>query len=645
MDNSLLEENLTCRLCNDYFVDVVTLTECGHSFCRSCLLKNLRKETRCPTCFNDFDENMNDVFKSDQCLQNMVYKMVPGLFWKELKRIKRARPTKTEHQTIRKNNLLELATRICEPDEKISFVVEYIPLYKVLEKLEPKQLSPSEESLPTSQIHDESFKRYFRCLAKAKFQSIKKLLELKLVATESYSVHLLDNELRYVLEDELTLQDVVYLYHWDRQQPLQIYFTLIRSADEEDPPPVLDAEEMPTINTEQLGDTETKNSHLSNSEKCKSPSLQIPNLSIQLPPNSFNEGIINYPIITTVEVERTVSSDTRSPVPRKKRNTNSTRNVLKKTEQQSEELTLMSSTHINSDSVNASESKVAPLITTASELSSSTSRIRDSTTNSNGKQYQKLQKTDAAAAKSAQNNSPSRYQNFVSYPNSNTIGSNISSLPTISVGSVPSLLPNLPIQPPMPILPKTPQQHLQQHLLPMALPAGFIPSTSYFSGYDPISMAAANSQLQKMFMTFMAHQHQQQQQQQQQQFSFNQTNMVDRVGNPGGSGGHIGTSGNKSDSPKRRIRQRIQDDSARKRTTMQPTMVITNGYIKKSPHKNNTMIPLPVTSTQIQIPKFLNNKSQPRSFEVQRHQGHNPVKAVRDTMAAAEALRLLSKNS
>lgn len=208
--------------------------------------------------------------------------------------------------------------------------------------------------------------------------------------------------------DELTLQDVVYLYHWDRQQPLQIYFTLIRSADEEDPPPVLDAEEMPTINTEQLGDTETKNSHLSNSEKCKSPSLQIPNLSIQLPPNSFNEGIINYPIITTVEVERTVSSDTRSPVPRKKRNTNSTRNVLKKTEQQSEELTLMSSTHINSDSVNASESKVAPLITTASELSSSTSRIRDSTTNSNGKQYQKLQKTDAAAAKSAQNNSPSR---------------------------------------------------------------------------------------------------------------------------------------------------------------------------------------------------------------------------------------------
>lgn len=187
--------------------------------CRSCLLKNLRKETRCPTCFNDFDENMNDVFKSDQCLQNMVYrlfcsfnwlikewltikvyKMVPGLFWKELKRIKRARPTKTEHQTIRKNNLLELATRICEPDEKISFVVEYIPLYKVLEKLEPKQLSPSEESLPTSQIHDESFKRYFRCPAKAKFQSIKKLLELKLVATESYSVHLLDNELRYVLE-------------------------------------------------------------------------------------------------------------------------------------------------------------------------------------------------------------------------------------------------------------------------------------------------------------------------------------------------------------------------------------------------------------------------------------------------------------
>ncbi|XP_032998256.1 zinc finger protein RFP-like [Lacerta agilis] len=50
---SLCDE-VTCSICQDYFKDPVTIAECGHNFCRSCLRQCWRKleatENSCPQC-------------------------------------------------------------------------------------------------------------------------------------------------------------------------------------------------------------------------------------------------------------------------------------------------------------------------------------------------------------------------------------------------------------------------------------------------------------------------------------------------------------------------------------------------------------------------------------------------------------------
>nr|CAI5834204.1 unnamed protein product [Callosobruchus analis] len=41
---------LTCHLCKGYLIDATTISECLHSFCRSCIIKFLQENSHCPVC-------------------------------------------------------------------------------------------------------------------------------------------------------------------------------------------------------------------------------------------------------------------------------------------------------------------------------------------------------------------------------------------------------------------------------------------------------------------------------------------------------------------------------------------------------------------------------------------------------------------
>ena len=74
-----INEHLLCSLCNGYFIDASTITNCNHSFCRSCLLKHLNANATCPKC------SCNKIkFRSDRILQRLVYKLVPNLYHNEV---------------------------------------------------------------------------------------------------------------------------------------------------------------------------------------------------------------------------------------------------------------------------------------------------------------------------------------------------------------------------------------------------------------------------------------------------------------------------------------------------------------------------------------------------------------------------------
>jgi len=84
-----INEMITCKICSGYLVDATTIVECLHTFCKSCIVKHLNSEDNntCPQC----DEVIHtshplNYIKFDRTMQDIVYKLVPGLEKNEYKR-------------------------------------------------------------------------------------------------------------------------------------------------------------------------------------------------------------------------------------------------------------------------------------------------------------------------------------------------------------------------------------------------------------------------------------------------------------------------------------------------------------------------------------------------------------------------------
>lgn len=78
---------ITCKLCKGYLVDATTLDLCMHTFCRPCVIKFIKEKPRCPECNLAIkDKRYLHRLKTDVTLQNLVYKLTPGLYEKEMAR-------------------------------------------------------------------------------------------------------------------------------------------------------------------------------------------------------------------------------------------------------------------------------------------------------------------------------------------------------------------------------------------------------------------------------------------------------------------------------------------------------------------------------------------------------------------------------
>lgn len=75
-----LNEMITCRICSGYLIDATTVTECLHTFCKSCIVKHLEDSITCPECEDSIHQSHPlDYIAFDRTLQDLVYKIVPNL--------------------------------------------------------------------------------------------------------------------------------------------------------------------------------------------------------------------------------------------------------------------------------------------------------------------------------------------------------------------------------------------------------------------------------------------------------------------------------------------------------------------------------------------------------------------------------------
>ena len=78
---------ITCALCHGYLIDATTITECLHTFCKTCIVKYLEDNTDCPTCHIVLHQSHPLLFIShDRTLQAIVYKLVANLEKDEIER-------------------------------------------------------------------------------------------------------------------------------------------------------------------------------------------------------------------------------------------------------------------------------------------------------------------------------------------------------------------------------------------------------------------------------------------------------------------------------------------------------------------------------------------------------------------------------
>ncbi|XP_052704475.1 polycomb group RING finger protein 3-like isoform X1 [Crassostrea angulata] len=82
-----LNPYITCALCGGYLYEASTITECMHTFCKTCIVRYTERSLTCPTC--DTPIHPTDPFvhiRHDSTLQDIVYRLLPKVAEVEQKR-------------------------------------------------------------------------------------------------------------------------------------------------------------------------------------------------------------------------------------------------------------------------------------------------------------------------------------------------------------------------------------------------------------------------------------------------------------------------------------------------------------------------------------------------------------------------------
>ncbi|XP_059225396.1 polycomb group protein Psc [Stomoxys calcitrans] len=214
---SSMNAHIICGLCFGYLIDATTIVECLHSFCHSCLIKHLRTEQYCPRCEMMINTAKPNI-KPDTTLQAIVYKLVPGLYEKELMR-KRAfykdRPEEaalaspeqrgddTEHLIFSPSDYMSISLEYADTEELTNSNAEYAELLKP---------------------------RYLKCPAMCTVAHLKKLVYGKFeINANRFTIDIMYKVKTIILLDHYTLMDVAYIYTWKRDAPMRFYFRVKQS--------------------------------------------------------------------------------------------------------------------------------------------------------------------------------------------------------------------------------------------------------------------------------------------------------------------------------------------------------------------------------------------------------------------------------
>ncbi|KAL3271032.1 hypothetical protein HHI36_021532 [Cryptolaemus montrouzieri] len=284
-----LNTSLTCLLCEGYLIDATVLADCLHVFCRGCIIKYFDNcRTACPNCNMLYKKKNQICFRPDPLIQSLVYKIVPGLYSKEMQTREdfyrstgvRASSSCSDDSVIDKerDNLKDQEAWVTSnvgdkaeffsADDMISLSIEYYQAHldtrstkdKVKTVISDKVVEINSESRESSNLkidscevsehlkrdkdeskengeetgdkcRDESKehnkdddKRYLKCPAAVSMQLLQRFLRMKFGLTADHRVDIIYRG--EVLPNFFTLMDVAYTFKWNRAKPMRFFYRI-----------------------------------------------------------------------------------------------------------------------------------------------------------------------------------------------------------------------------------------------------------------------------------------------------------------------------------------------------------------------------------------------------------------------------------
>ncbi|XP_067649611.1 polycomb complex protein BMI-1-like [Haliotis asinina] len=212
-----LNHHLVCVLCGGYFIDATSIIECLHSFCRTCIVRYLESSKFCPICDVQVHKTRPLLnIRADKTLQNLVYKLVPGLFEDEMRRRRLFYSTHPEGRRVvcleaRGEAVME--KELCREDENISLCLDM-----------SKNGLPPDESDSYPFDNKPADRRFLLCPSALTIAHLKKFIRMKFSLPEHHKLDIFHSD--ESLTDTFTLLDIAYIYSWRRKGPLRLFYTV-----------------------------------------------------------------------------------------------------------------------------------------------------------------------------------------------------------------------------------------------------------------------------------------------------------------------------------------------------------------------------------------------------------------------------------
>ncbi|XP_054032739.1 polycomb group RING finger protein 2 isoform X2 [Dryobates pubescens] len=214
-----LNPHLMCALCGGYFIDATTIVECLHSFCKTCIVRYLETNKYCPMCDVQVHKTRPLLsIRSDKTLQDIVYKLVPGLFKDEMKRRRDFYAAYPMAEVPNGSNedrgeVSEQAKGSLPEEEIVSLSIEFYEGSREEKKgaVENGDLEKEKNGV-----------RFLRCPAAMTVMHLAKFLRNKMDVPSKYKVEVLYED--EPLKEYYTLMDIAYIYPWRRNGPLPLKY-------------------------------------------------------------------------------------------------------------------------------------------------------------------------------------------------------------------------------------------------------------------------------------------------------------------------------------------------------------------------------------------------------------------------------------